>query len=176
MDAGYLVYSVSTLGRPMTFSFLYEKVSKDNGPGWHDDLSCDCVAIHIWRGEDYPKEMDYIGHESGFVIIKKLPPGQYEIYNYEIRGTPMTWSSKTPFSIPFKIESGKATYIGNFARGCWCERNTIAANLGYFVISDKSARDLPIARVKEPALKEVGIDVWDATKLNSPIFFTNEPN
>jgi hypothetical protein len=170
------VYSVSTLARPMTFSFLYRKVSTDNGRKWNDSMYCDCVALHMWRVGDYPKGMDYSGHESGFVITKKLPPGQYEIYNYEIRGTPMTWSSKTPFSIPFTIESGKATYIGNFARGCWCEVNTIAANLGYFVISDQSARDIPIARAKEPALTEINLGVWDATKLNSPIFFTSEPN
>lgn len=179
-DAGYLVYSIGTIVRPMTFSFLYRKVPKDAKPKWNGSMSCDCMASHWWTAETYPKDIDYSGRESGFVVVEKLPPGQYEIYNYGITGTnivsTINWSSNVPFSIPFNIEPGKATYIGNFARGCWCARSTaIADYLGYFVISDNSTRDLAIARTKEPALPEVNIDVWDAAKLNSPIFFTSEP-
>jgi hypothetical protein len=182
-DVGFLVYSVGTIVRPMNFNFLYRKLPRDAEPKWNGSMSCDCMQRNWWSGvESYPKGIDYSGSESGFVIVEKLPPGHYEIYDFGMDGwnavSTIHWSTKVPFSIPFEIESGKATYIGNFARGCWCARMppSVANYLGYFVISDKSARDIAIARTKESAIPDVSVDVWDATKLNSPIFFARQPN
>ena len=164
----------------MDFYFEYRKIPSDSEPRWKDTMQCYCHAVHIWTMATYPKTIDYSGRESGFVVVKKLPPGQYEIYNYGIDGTNFVstihWQSRTNFSIPFTIEAGKATYIGNFARGCWCKRSTAVADfLGYFTISDKSARDIPIARAKDPSLTDINVDVADVSKFNSPMLYTSEP-
>ncbi|ESQ92984.1 hypothetical protein ABAC460_01665 [Asticcacaulis sp. AC460] len=183
-DAGYLVYSIGSY-TPMTFSFLYRKIPAEVAPKWIDRMYCGCEKINWSRAADFPKDIDYSDNGSGFVVIRKLPPGQYEIYDYAINGMTMTlatitWSSKTPLSIPFKIEPGKATYIGNFARGCWCVRNGVPSEsvydyLGYFVISDQSERDIAIARSKEPTLPEISNSVWDVSQLHHPIIFTSQP-
>jgi hypothetical protein len=136
-------------------------------------MICRCVGFFSPR----PNDLDYQGREAGRVITRELPPGAYEIHDFGFRGTLIVagveWSSASPFSIPFTIKPGEATYLGNIARapslGTPLERELGA--VGYFVISDQSERDLPLARAKTPTLPPVRMDVPDVTALGHPMFY-----
>lgn len=179
-DAGYLVYSVSSLGMPMIFSFDYHRTPADAEPKLEGSLDCRCQGLLVML---YPGKMDYKGvdhsDEHGNVSVEKLPPGQYEVYSFVVTSGSMayggTWTPKKQFSMPFTIQAGQATYIGNFARRCCGDNDHGHMGLGYFVISDKSDRDLAIARTKEPALPPVTDQVFDVTKLDLPNVFSSEP-
>lgn len=179
-DRGTLIYSVGTIEIPMNFSFSYRRIALNSGEAVRDSggtIGCGCVGIFRARRSD----VDYEGRERGKVYILSLPPGEYEIFDFGFGGTIGTLaiasSSARRFSLRFRIGSGEATYIGNFARapsmGTPLRARFGAA--GYFVISNKSERDIPIARRREPALSEVRIEVPDASATGQPMLFARDP-
>lgn len=172
-DGGYLVYSVGTIRIGMHFDFPYRRVATADG-GVVDD----------WKGHIEPtvggaftlkvKNPDFTGVETGHVIVRRLPPGSYAIDNFAFAGQSpggggIGWSSAKPFRIAFTIKPGEATYIGSFMRspsfGTPLAETLGAA--GFFVISDQSARDLPIALTKRPALPQVMPQVTDVAPFGS---------
>lgn len=173
---GTLVYSVGSVDIAMSFRFEYRRTATSSGEAVTDNrgaMVCDCVGFFNPR----PSNLDYRGREAGRVFVRQLPPGRYEIYDFGFRGTIVVanieWSSSTPFAIPFTINPGETTYIGNFARapslGTSLEP-TLGA-VGYFVVSDQSERDLAIARTKEPALPPVRLEVTDVAPLGHPMMY-----
>lgn len=173
---GMLVYSVGSVDIAMSFRFEYRRTATSSGEAVTDNrgaMICDCVGFFNPR----PNNLDYRGREAGRVFVRTLPPGRYEIYDFGFRGTIVVanveWSSATPLAVPFTINPGQTTYIGNFARapslGSRLEPELGA--VGYFVVSDQSERDLPIARVKEPALLPVHIEVTDVSGLGHPMIY-----
>jgi hypothetical protein len=179
-DAGVLIYSVGNLEIPMNFVFQYKRVRLATGAPVSDSrgtIECKCVGfVHARK-----KDGDYTGRETGKVIIRRLPPGHYEIYDFGFGGTagPMAVhsSSKTRFAIPFDIKSGEATYIGSFVRapslGTSLERVLGAA--GFFIIADQSDRDLPIARARQADLPAITNAVFDVSTLGHPAILAKEP-
>lgn len=172
---GAIVYSLGSVDIAMNFELGYRRTATPDGEEVADNagrMVCKCVGLFSPR----PKDLDYRGREAGRVFVKSLPPGRYEIYDFGFRGTlivaSVEWSSERPFSIPFTVNPGEATYIGNIARapslGTSLEPQLGA--VGYFVISDQSERDLAIARVKAPELPEVRIEVADVSTLGHPMF------
>jgi hypothetical protein len=87
------------------------------------------------------------------------------------------WSSAVPFSIRFTITPGAATYIGSFMRapslGTPLEPAVNAA--GYFLVADRSERDIPIARARVPALASIRTEVADVTQFGSIVLRRDEP-
>jgi len=173
-DAGTLIFSTSTLRISMNFSFFYKKKGDDRdadstfGAG---DMVCDCVGF--WHST--MSDPDYnTGYETGKVQIQHLPPGDYEVFTFTFNGfvgvTGWQWFPKNGFSIPFTIKPGQATYIGNFARhpSLGTPLATQLGAAGYFVVSDKSARDVEIAKKHDPKLPPVTISVTDVTPFNLP--------
>jgi hypothetical protein len=180
-DGGVLVYSVGTIAIGMRFDFPYRRVARFDG-----------TPVQDWSGTIEPtvggawvlkiRNPDFVGRESGHVVVRRLPPGRYLIDQFAFAGGGMglgtfDWSSAVPFSIRFTIEPGAATYIGSFMRapslGTSLERELKAA--GYFLIADRSARDLPIARSKMPALAEIKTQVTDVTQFGSIALRRDEP-
>lgn len=150
-DAGYLVYSVGTVrGFGMRFAFPYEPVDAAAG-AWGGAIK------PTVGGAIYLKilDPDFEGFETGHVVVRALPPGQYEIRNLEFYGSGIggsyQWSAAEPFLIPFTVEPGQATYIGSYMRSLSPEgyRERLGA-AGYFLVADRSGRDLPIARARLP--------------------------
>jgi hypothetical protein len=179
-DAGVLIYSVGSLDIAMNFDFQYKRVRLSSGEpasDWRGTIECKCVGFVRAR----MKNADYTGRETGKVIVRRLPPGHYEIYDFGFAGTmgPMSVhsSSKTKFVIPFEIKSGQATYIGSFVRapslGTSMQRVVGAA--GYFIISDQSERDLAIARARQTDLPPVTNSVFDVSILGHPAILAKEP-
>jgi len=85
------------------------------------------------------------GAPSSAVAVAKLPPGQYELYSFNVKGPKQDHSPLFVFSIPFTVQSGKATYLGQYL-------TLDNANEPYFVISNEQARDMALAAKADPAL------------------------
>jgi hypothetical protein len=180
-DGGFLVYAVGTIAIGMRFDFPYRRVALLDG-----------TPIQDWAGTIEPtvggawllkvKNPDFTGRESGHVVVRRLPPGQYLIDQFAFSGGGfgmgvIDWSSAVPFSIRFTIKPGAATYIGSFMRapsiGTPLEPRINAA--GYFLIADRSERDVAIARSKVPTLVTITTDVTDVTQFGSIVLRRDEP-
>lgn len=179
-DEGMLVYSVSTLGIAMNFTFEYRRIGLPSGEPVQDRprlIECRCVGF--FRAQ--MANPDYTGRDTGKVFVTRLPAGRYEVFDFgfggSLAGRGTSWSSRTRFSMPFTIRPGEATYIGNFARapslGTPLEAQLGAA--GFFVISDKSERDFPIARSREASLGDIRKDITDVSQFSHAALRTSEP-
>ena len=172
-DGGYLVYSVGTIRIGMQFTFSYRRSSLSDGTPTKD-----------WEGNIEPvtggaftlknKNPDFSGFETGRVVIRRLPPGHYVISDFGFAGSSPTgnsyaWSSGKPFTIEFDIKPGRASYIGSFMRSPTPkpELRPVLGYVGYFLITDRSDRDLPIARSKLTTLPQCDIQVTDVEQFGS---------
>lgn len=100
--------------------------------------------------------------ENGLVHVLDLPPGEYEIYNFDIiqdnQAGRKLFKSAADFSIPFRIVSGSATYLGDFTAIGIVAKDVFGATISagaYFSLADRQARDVPIAHRKVPSIGEV---------------------
>lgn len=93
------------------------------------------VAL-AYRGQDVDRAGALTVHTMSMpaVISTPLPPGQYEFYSFTVTGPAKDHTPLFVYSIPFTIESGKATYVGSYLA-------LENANEPYFVVSDQQTRD-----------------------------------
>lgn len=157
-DGGYLIYSTGMTGAAgAPFFFRYGRT-----------LSPDGHVASDWKGRIFPRyklfarfntmeNPDFAGEETGQINVRRLPPGHYEVSDFSFAGSIpsvviYTYSTGIPFSIPFDVRSGEATYIGTFMRlpSLKTSLQPILGAAGFFVIADRSERDLPIAKGKLP--------------------------
>lgn len=102
------------------------------------------------------EEPDYKSdEEAGILHVATLPPGQYELFKVGAHLGGGGFFSKDPFSIPFTVNAGEVTYLGNFQ----ANRTPIRRFLGlpgyggpYFVVADRMTSELELAE-KKSALK-----------------------
>jgi len=174
-DAGILIYSAGSIAMPLSFQFPYKRIalpSSEPVSDWRGQIESRTGGFSRLRVSN----AEYDGRETGRVFIRRLPPGEYEIDDFRFAGT-RRFSSRQPFSIRFTIRPGQATYIGNFARapslGTPLQR-TLGA-VGFFVISDKSERDIALARARVPDLPQVTVSVTDVSTFGHPMLLTGEP-
>lgn len=176
-DAGYLVVSMGE-GVDTNYSsyklFYQNKVDTKMSGGVHFSSA----------GFIGPPTLDFKGEERGVVLVKNLPPGDYELINFEIYHnganiTPsMWWKSKENFSIPFKISAGTATYLGDFKavgllfRSFLGQKHAIGG--AYFVVTDKSDRDIPIAKQKQSSINKVELNIPNVDTLHNPLIRSKE--
>ncbi|MEM7569371.1 MAG: hypothetical protein AAF337_06210 [Pseudomonadota bacterium] len=173
-DAGTLVYAVGTVrGFGMRFAFPYSRTQALSGE-----------TVDDWQGRIRPSvggavylkilNPDFEGFETGHLVTRALPPGRYNIRDFEFFGSGPAgsygWSSAVPFSIAFTIEPGKATYIGSFMRSLAPPGDTgkIGA-AGYFIVANRAARDLLIARERLPSDTVVMEQVTDVDRFGSAV-------
>jgi hypothetical protein len=86
------------------------------------------------------------------VAARRLAPGMYEIYGAMVMiyiGAQVYYRDKRPFSFPFEIVPGKATYLGEFlgfpARGI--DNLGVERTMGaFFTVRDRLSRDLVLLR------------------------------
>lgn len=95
------------------------------------------------------------------VFAYQLPAGEYELYDvhFFINGGQLSTRirSKEPFSIPFKVSAGAATYLGEFLARSATGRNVIGLpgiSHASFAMRNRSARDLAALKRKGIALPE----------------------
>ena len=180
-DSGYLVYAVGTVRIGMHFTFSYRQTEgADGAPGAG------------WRGKIEPrvggaiylkvKNPDFTGEETGHVVVRRLPPGRYQVDKFffggsNLAGTSYSWSSAKPFALPFTIRPGEATYIGSFMRSpsLGTPLQPVLGAAGFFVVANRADRDLPIARAKLPPDTKINAEVEDVSKFASPALRTGQP-
>lgn len=180
-DAGYLVYAVGTVRIGMDFDFSYRQTAgADGGPG------------QGWRGKIEPKlggaiylkikNPDFTGEETGHVVVRRLPPGSYQVDKFffagsNLAGTSYSWSSAVPFSLPFTIRPGEATYIGSFMRSpsLGTPLQPVLGAAGFFVVANRADRDLPLARAKLPPDTRMNSEVGDVSRFGSEALRTGQP-
>lgn len=179
-DGGYVVYSVGSIKIGLHFNFAYHRVSLLDG-----------TAANDWKSKIEPsvggafvmkvKHPDFTGDESGHVIARRLPPGQYVVDGFFFSGwspgMSYEWRSKVPFSLPFTIRANQATYIGSFMRApSGVSRDPQLRGASYFVIANRSGRDLPIARAKFPNLPPIEVQVTDVDQFGSAVLRSRAPD
>lgn len=104
---------------------------------------------------------------DGSVFAIALAPGDYILSRWEIEvGAYAIIYPVEPVPLPFTVEKGKATYIGNLHMFFRTGRNIIglpSIDDGRPVISDRSERDIPMLLKRYPNLKreEIGIKIID---------------
>ncbi|BAV34186.1 hypothetical protein SCL_1895 [Sulfuricaulis limicola] len=103
--SGLLIGSVKYLG-PVSGYRVYFKGLNNNEKGYFEAGSSNAVSLFSTR-YDFPDV-------GGKLQVTELIPGNYEIYGWAVQSGVAHLSQTTPFSIKFKIEPGKATYIGSF--------------------------------------------------------------
>jgi hypothetical protein len=180
-DGGYAVYAVGTIAIGTHFDFFYNRT-----------LTSDGQAVSDWKGRIEPtvggafllkvKNPDFSGVETGHVVIRRLPPGKYEVntfafYGSNLAGTDYSWKPKQPFSLPFEVRTGEATYIGSFMRApsLGTPLQPILGAAGYFLIADRRDRDLPIAMQKLPGGTRITTQVTDVAQFDSAALRTAQP-
>lgn len=168
-DAGYLILALTAQkGTAYTdYTIFFRK--KDHS-----------ISGSVWWGQgntfDQRKLDINDSLETGIIDVRRLPPGDYEIFNFLVHMNggmyQESWGSKQEFSIPFTIMPGRATYVGEFDAVKLTGSNLLGMTVpagAYFVLSDKNARDVSIARQKEPALTDVDSAVLDPKTINNPL-------
>src|SRR5260221_4643973 len=180
-DAGYLVMSVGWAkqwGPAISLALDFRKADRsDKG-----------VVSRGTSGFDFAVPKDFEdGNESGSVVVRGLHPGDYEFFRIRLLGGEknVRWQFFPYFEVPFTIKPGEITYIGDFDlhdrdRGLSTTSgyDIIAKSLDYyFVVTDKNARDIPIAtnRRQQPARGAVNTAVPDGKLLKTP-FIRSEPD
>jgi len=96
---------------------------------------------------------------KGTVFVARLPAGDYQLVSAIIANAPFGgWGAHVYQSdagaVPFHVEPGKATYLGQFLSHLQLgrDRDGIPVVKGaYFVVSSRLQRDLGLLAVREPA-------------------------
>lgn len=97
---------------------------------------------------------------KGTLFVARLPAGDYEIVSATIANAPFGgWGahvySSDAGSVPFHVEPGKATYLGQFLGHLQMgrDRHGIPVVTGaYFVVSDRLQRDLALLSARDAAV------------------------
>ena len=147
-------------------------------------------SVNNWLSSDKNDFSD--PNEAGMVLLKSLPPGSWEVCSYTAtntlgnifvpQGTALS-DMFTPrdFSIPFTISQGRATYIGDFKAVGTTTKSLLGLTVPAgprWIISNQSARDIPIAQKKDPSLELIDVTVPNVDKLSDSRFSNHdvEPN
>lgn len=180
-DGGNVIYAVG-IGGALTadFAFPYVRVATPDGH-----------PISDWKGKIEPrlgapfslkvKNPDFSGFERGHVIVRRLPPGKYEIKGFVFGGQSPgggghVWTSKTPIVQSFEIRRGEATYIGSFSRAiAHPSLNIVPGGGTYFIIANRASRDLAVARQRLPANMKIAIEVTDVRQFGTPVLQADIP-
>lgn len=109
--------------------------------------------LSYWESMITLQKTDYDdAAESGVVVTADLPPGRYEVFNFDVYnkgGVTVTYSAGRPFSIPFVIEPGKTVYLGNYQANAPRPDSRSGLQLRApvtFVVENRQDRDMALAR------------------------------
>lgn len=116
--------------------------------------------------------------EAGVVIVSTMPPGKYEVFNFDVffNGYPVSsnYSSRTAFSNPFTVEPGKTVYLGNYQANALKGENLlgIAVAAGaVFVVEDRLDTDMALAKKQTQGLPAATVNAVPSVQaINNPYF------
>jgi hypothetical protein len=169
-DKGYLVISIGGVrsAREMTFAPIVLFYRKLDGSR-HGSVR---YARLDWMNPMTQRPDYRDSDEAGAVVVRSLEPGSYEFHSFLGHRPGQNYDAH--FSIPFTIRAGQITYAGDY---CFVEEHGSGAleitrvKESFFVVRDRSSRDLPLARLKEEhPVGSVNIEIPDLTTARSALF------
>jgi hypothetical protein len=173
-DAGYLIASIGAEKTTHVYTTYFVDVrktdrSKDDQLTYNRDIASIDSTVLAYDDSD----------ETGEVNVVSLPPGNYEIncagFYQNMGMSESTWACEKDFSVPFTIETGKATYIGNFQGITVRGKNIFGIRVeagGYYVVRNKAERDLPLAKRMGAPYQDVRVAVPDPHQAHSALLQT----
>lgn len=106
-NKGIVVASITYKGVYSSYRIFYREVNgKTEGLL---EFGAGLSPIPIRAKSDFGKAA------TGKLIVAELPAGEYEVYNWAVFNGNVRVTAANQFSIRFKVEPGKAVYLGNFA-------------------------------------------------------------
>jgi hypothetical protein len=107
---------------------------------------------------------------NGYVTALRMPPGNYEITNFAKMEANTRISAKITFSIPFNIEKGKTTYLGEYL-AYMNRKPTYSLSSRFFfsrmVVQDRQTRDIDVMTKRMPEIATYPV-INAILKANSP--------
>ncbi|WGO99128.1 hypothetical protein QFX18_03515 [Saccharophagus degradans] len=146
---GLLIASVKYRGPVSGYKVYYKSVDENTNGSL--EAGAGVMLIPILPKSDFSTV-------NGKLEVQELPAGEYEINSWRVVGGYVNVVPATPFSIKFKIEPGKATYIGSFIFD-------VKYTMGLSVIGvklthkDSYLEDTNVLFVKYPNLNESNINM-----------------
>lgn len=184
-DAGYLVVGLAAYdtmnSRAIQYTLVYRRIESNDAGAISFSPRKKLELMPFLNQKTDFEDTD----EMGVVEVRKLPPGNYELFKVEgalYAGIiQWRWHSNNSFSIPFAIEAGNASYLGHFQGHSTSVRSVLSLGAplpsgAYFVVSNQNDHDLQIARKKVATFQEVKIAVPDVTALKSEYFLQKCPS
>jgi hypothetical protein len=177
-DVGYAVIGIGARSSTNYDSYkLQFRLVGEKRTGWFRYLPDFPLSLkNIFRHIKGYKSAD----EAGIVEIASLPAGQYELVNFLVANyiPLMFYRSHQDFSIPFEIKSGQVVYLGNYQANRIRKTNFHgpATNGAFFIVEDRFAKDLAIAKKLERSLPiENARDATpDIKQVNNPFLISPE--
>lgn len=146
---GVVVGSITYAGGYSGYRVSYRQMP--NGPRGFFETGKGVVLIPYFPKGDFEDQ-----ELKGNLFVAELPPGEYEMFTWTISSGPATVTASVPFSVSFRVEPGKAVYLGNF-------EFTQTASFGLTVTGaaltyrESAERDMAVFRRKYPRLSEVPV-------------------
>lgn len=114
--------------------------------------------VYFQLNEFSAQKRDYDNaEENGVVQSFRLPPGDYEIFNFDVflnGGTVQkNFRSRKEFSIPFKVRSNETTYLGNYQANLVMGKNFFGMSMAagaVFVVTDREKADIELVKKRIP--------------------------
>ncbi len=185
VDAGKVVIGIgaATGTRYSSYSFLFRKRGQTNHSS-EDDSRLTFFQDNVFLTQKLDYENDA---EGGVVLVASMPPGEYEIFNFDVYLNGYTpglgniqkdFSSKSSFSIPFNVKAREVTYLGNYQANLFTGKNYFGMDIpagAQFVVEDRATTEFPIAQKKgliaEPFINSTPV----VTKIGNPFFIKEKP-
>lgn len=178
-DAGTLIVGVGTLCRG-NFELQFRRLdgTSDGSLAW--------TASGPGRGPAAFVPPDFHGDDgSGWVLVRNLPPGDYELYNAAARTDGQVWTNrwvfpggggfrlKEDFSVRFTIAPHQATYLGRYLG--WFQATFVRDQISggfLLVVSDHAQEDVAAARRAHGQIGSVLDASPDPNTAKVPVFFS----
>lgn len=124
------------------------------------DRSFTTDVSYTLRGMDADKADFQTDSETGVVLQRRLPPGEYEITDLVGDHGSFWWAREArplqPIAVRFAVSPRSATYVGHFRVGLAqvAEEPTLA-----LAVSDENSADIARAHGKYPELAQIAVAV-----------------
>jgi hypothetical protein len=107
---------------------------------------------------------------NGYVKALRMPSGSYAITNFSVVQGNVRFSARASFSIPFTVEKGKITYLGEYL--AYMDKKPIHSLSSRFffsrmVVQDRQARDIEVMTKRMPEIAAYPV-INAVLKTNSP--------
>lgn len=152
---GLLIASVKYRGPVSGYKVYYKSVDENTNGSLEAGAGVMLIPI--------PPKSDF-STVNGKLEVQELPAGEYEINGWRVVSGYANVVPTTPFSIKFKIEPGKATYIGSFV---FDVTNAMGLTVTGVTLAHKDSyqEDAKVLFVKYPNLNEFDVNI--GLKVNS---------